>query len=539
VLACAKHFAAYGAAQAGRDYHTVDISERGLHDIYLPPFKAALDAGVTTFMTSFNEVDGVPATGNKHLLTEILRETWGFMGFVVTDYTSINEMVDHGVAEDEAAAGLLSAKAGVDMDMQGAVYYNHLRKQVEDGELAMLQVDEAVRRILRMKYALGLFDDPYRYNDAARERNNILTTEHREAARRIARESMILLKNEKQALPLRKDLKRIAVIGQLADSQVDMMGAWKADGQAKDVITLLTGIREAVGKSTKIDYVNVPAIKGNDRTGFDDALKAAKAADAVILTLGETWEMSGEAASRTDIGLPGVQDLLVAELTATGKPVIAVLFNGRPLAIPELAEKATAILEAWYPGTEAGHAVADLLFGDYAPSARVPMTFPRSVGQVPLFYAAKNTGRPHDTNDKYTSKYLDESNEALYPFGFGLTYTTFSYGNPTIDKKEINANGNVTISIPITNTGQRNGTETVQLYVQDVVGSVTRPLRELKAFERVRIDAGQTQTVTFTLTTEDLAFHRQDMTYGAEAGTYRVFLGGSSLADRVVEFRLK
>ncbi|WP_020567758.1 beta-glucosidase BglX [Neolewinella persica] len=539
VLACVKHFAAYGAAQAGRDYHTVDISERVLHDIYLPPFKAALDAGAATFMTSFNEVDGVPATANKHLLTKILREAWGFMGFVVTDYTSINELVPHGVAEDEAAAGQLSVKAGVDMDMQGAVYYNHLRKQVEDGAVAMRQVDEAVRRILRMKYALGLFDDPYRYNDAARERENILTAEHREAARRIGRESIILLKNEMQTLPLRKDLKRIAVIGQLADSQVDMMGAWKADGQAKDVITLLTGIREAVGKSTRIDYVNVPAIKGSDRTGFDDALKAARAADAVILTLGETWEMSGEAASRTDIGLPGVQDLLVAELTATGKPVIAVLFNGRPLAIPELAEKATAILEAWYPGTEAGHAVADLLFGDHAPSARVPMTFPRSVGQVPLFYAAKNTGRPLNPNDKYTSKYLDESNEALYPFGFGLTYTTFSYGNPTIDKKSITANDRVTISIPVTNTGQRAGTEIVQLYVQDVVGSVTRPLRELKAFERVLIDAGQTQVVTFTLTSDDLAFHRQDMTYGTEAGTYRVFVGGSSQADRVVEFSLK
>lgn len=539
VLACAKHFAGYGAAQAGRDYHTVDISERVLHDVYLPPFQAALDAGVATFMTSFNEVDGVPATGNHHLLTHILRETWGFMGFVVTDYTSINEMVDHGVAEDEAAAGLLAANAGVDMDMQGAVYYNHLRKQVENGEVLIHQVDEAVRRILRMKYALGLFDDPYRYNDAAREQANILTAGHREAARRIARESMILLKNEQQTLPLRKDLKRIAVIGQLADSQVDMMGAWKADGQAKDVVTLLTGIREAVGAATKIDYVNVPAIKGNDRTGFDAAIKAAKAADAVIVTLGETWEMSGEAASRADIGLPGVQDMLVAELAATGKPLVAVLFNGRPLAIPALEEKAASILEAWFPGTEAGHAVADLLFGDYAPVAKVPMTFPRSVGQVPLFYAAKNTGRPLDPNDKYTSKYLDESNDPLYPFGFGLTYTTFSYGDPTIDKQEINANGSVTISVAVTNTGKRAGTEVVQLYVQDLVGSVTRPLRELKAFQRVDIDPGQTKTVTFTLTTDDLSFHHRDMTYGAEAGMFRVYVGGSSLANQAVDFRLK
>lgn len=539
LLACAKHFAAYGAAQAGRDYHTVDVSERVLQDIYLPPFKAAVDAGVATFMTSFNELDGMPATGNHHLLTEILRDDWGFMGFVVTDYTSINEMVLHGVAADDAEAGLLAVRAGVDMDMQGAVFYDNLKQQVDSGEAAMGLIDAATRRVLRMKYALGLFDDPYRYSDVARQSANILTAEHREAARRIARESMILLKNDQQLLPLKKDVRRIAVIGQLADSQADMIGAWHADGRAEDAVTLLSGLKAAVGKNTRIDYVAVPAIEGTDRTGFDDALKAIAAADAVIVTLGETWEMSGEAASRADIGLPGVQDELVAEIAASGKPFVAVLFNGRPLAIPALDKAATAILEAWYPGTEAGNAVADLLFGDYAPSAKVPMSFPRSVGQVPIFYAAKNTGRPKDVNSKYTSKYLDEENTPLYPFGYGLAYTTFAHGKPTADRTEINTNEAVTITATVTNTGKRAGTEVVQLYVRDLVGSVTRPLRELKGFERVALTAGETKTVTFRLTAEDLSFYRQDRTFGPEAGTYEIFVGGDSRAEQSVVINFK
>ncbi|MCX8211771.1 MAG: beta-glucosidase BglX [Lewinella sp.] len=539
VLACAKHFAAYGAAQAGRDYHTVDVSERVLQDIYLPPFKAALDAGVATFMTSFNELDGVPASGNKHLLTEILRDDWGFMGFVVTDYTSINEMVDHGVAKDEAEAGLLSVTAGVDMDMQGAVFYNSLRKQVESGEVAMKLIDEAVRRVLRMKFALGLFDDPYRYSDVERQKANILTASHREAARRIARESMILLKNDKETLPLKKDLKRIAVIGSLANSGADMIGAWHADGRAEDAITLLTGLQEAVSKSTKIDFVNVDAVKGSDRQGFDDALRAARAADITIIALGESWEMSGEAASVTDIGLPGVQDQLVEELHQMGKPFVAVLFNGRPLAVPELDKKAAAILEAWYPGTEAGHAVADLLFGDHAPSAKVPLTFPRSVGQIPIFYAAKNGGRPNNANDKYTSKYLNEENTPLYPFGYGLSYTTFSYGKPTISEAQINANGEATVSTTVTNTGKRSGTEVVQLYIRDLVGSVTRPVRELKAFQRLELAAGESKTVSFELTAEELSFYRRDMTFGPEVGEYQVFVGGDSRAEQSVILTFK
>ena len=529
VLACAKHFAAYGAAQAGRDYHTVDISERVLRDIYLPPFEAALDAGVATFMTSFNELDGVPATANEHLLTEILRDQWGFMGFVVTDYTSINEMVPHGIAADGAAAGELAVNAGVDMDMQGAIFYDYLAEQVASGAVSRHRIDDAVRRILRMKYALGLFDDPYRYSDTTRQRQNILTAEHREAARRIARESFVLLKNDGAVLPLSAERGRILVTGALADSQEDMLGAWHGDGRAADVVTLLTGLREAAGGGAEIDYVADMAA----------AVRAARRADVIVVAAGEDWEMSGEAASRADIGLPGEQESRIRELAATGKPVVVVLFNGRPLAIPGVDSTAAAILEAWYPGTETGHALADVLFGSHNPGGRLPMTFPRSVGQVPIFYGAKNTGRPMDPANKYTSKYLDESNDPLYPFGYGLSYTTFSYGTPRLEAANLNRNDTVRVSVDVTNTGDSAGSTVVQLYVQDVVGSVTRPLRELKAFRRVELAAGASETVTLTLTAADLSFYRRDMTYGPEPGEYRIYVGGDSRAANSVSLTLE
>ncbi len=535
VLACAKHFAAYGAAQAGRDYHTVDISDRTLEETYLPPFKAALDAGVATFMTSFNEVDGVPASANDHLLTEILRDRWGFMGFVVTDYTSINEMIAHGTAVDSSQAGQQAVAAGVDMDMQGAVFYEYLADQVNSGQVAMQQVDEAVRRVLRMKYAAGLFDDPFAYFDAERQRNSILTTEHRAAARRIARESFVLLKNERNALPLRKDA-RLLVVGSLADSQADMIGAWHGDGRAADVVTLLTGLKEV---NNKVTYVAGPGPLSEDRTGFDEALKAARNADVILVAAGEDWNMSGEAASRSEIDLPGSQADLIKELSATGKPVVVVLFNGRPLALTDIQGAATAILEAWYPGTEAGHAVADVLFGDHTPSGKLPMTFPRSLGQVPIFYGAKNTGRPKLSEDtKYVSRYLRESNDPLYPFGYGLSYTTFKYAKPTLSASEINRNGELTVTVELTNTGSRTATEVVQLYVKDQVGSVTRPVRELKAFRRVELAAGRTETLTFTLTEKDLSFYRRDMTYGSEPGRFTVFVGGDSRTENSVEFTL-
>ena len=528
ILACAKHFAAYGAARAGRDYNTVDISERVLRETYLPPFRAALDAGVATFMTSFNEVDGVPASGNKHLLTDILRDEWGFMGFVVTDYTSINEMIPHGVAADSAAAGLLAVNAGVDMDMQGAIFYDHLAEQVRGGEVAISRVDDAVRRILRMKYALGLFDDPYRYADTLRERENILTDAHREAARRIGRESLVLLKND-GGLPLRKEGGRILVTGPLADSQADMLGAWHGDGRAEDCVTLLTGMRDAVGDGAEITY----------EADLSAAVRAARRADVIVVAAGEGWEMSGEAASRADIGLPGNQEAMIRDLAATGKPVVVVLFNGRPLTLTGVDSTANAMLEAWYPGTEAGHAVADVLFGDYNPAGRLPMTFPRSLGQVPLFYNHKNTGRPRDENNKYTSKYLDESNDPLYPFGYGLSYTTFTYGDPQLAEATLGRNDTATVTVEVTNTGDRDGATVVQLYVQDVIGSVTRPVRELKAFERVELAAGESRTVTFRLTEEDLSFYRRDMTYGSEPGEFILYTGADSRAAQSVSLTLE
>ncbi|MEM6396352.1 MAG: glycoside hydrolase family 3 N-terminal domain-containing protein [Bacteroidota bacterium] len=539
VIACAKHFAAYGAAQAGRDYHTVDVSDRVLREIYLPPFEAALDAGVCTYMTSFNEVDGVPASGSHYLLTEILREEWGFDGFVVTDYTSINEMIDHGVAADLKDAAQLAVEAGVDMDMQGAAFYDHLVELANEGEVPHSRIDNAVRNVLRMKFALGLFDDPYKYSNEARQTENIFTTEHREAARRIARESMVLLQNENDILPLLSKINRLALIGPLADSQADMLGAWHGAGRAEDCVSLRTGLQAALGSGVEIDYQQGTTVAEEDRSGFDAAIKAARKADAIVVAAGENWWMSGEAASRTSIEIPGVQSELIQELAKLGKPLVVVLFNGRPLAFPELTELPIAILEAWHPGTEGGHAIADILMGKYNPSGKLPITFPRSVGQIPIFYYAKNTGRPMDPKDKYTSKYLDESNAPLYPFGYGLSYTNFDYSEPTINRSTINRNQSVTISVEVTNSGQMAGTEIVQLYLQDMVGSVTRPVRELKGFDRIELAPGQSQTVTFTLDNEDLSFYRRDMSFGSELGQFRAYVGPHSDATTFVEFKLQ
>jgi len=536
LVACAKHYAAYGAAQAGRDYHTVDISERSLRETYLPPFKAAIDAGIGTFMTSFNEVDGQPVSGNYHLLTEILRDEWGFEGFVVTDYTGISEMVPHGIVANEADAGELAVTAGVDMDMQAAVYYNYLEQHVAEGKVELARIDQAVRQILRIKYALGLFEDPYRYNDMERQAANIFTPEHRATARLAARESLVLLKNENNALPLTKSISHLAVIGPLAKSQEDMLGAWHGDGRAEDCVSVLTGIQAAIDKAATISYLPGVAIEGDDESDIPAALAAARLADAVVVVVGEKWNMSGEAASRTSITLPGKQAELIRQLHQIGKLVIVVLLNGRPLDLTNIIDHADAILEAWYPGTEGGHAVADILFGDYAPVGKLPITFPRSVGQVPIYYNMKNTGRPYDPNNKYTSKYLDESNDPLFPFGFGLSYTTFSYGTPTVTKEASTGDFTATVSIEVTNSGKRSGREVVQLYVHDLVGSVTRPLRELKGFQLVDLAAGESKTVEFTLGKEELSFLRRDMTWGMEPGTFDIYIGGDSRASQKVSF---
>ena len=537
LVACVKHYAAYGAAQAGRDYSTVDLSERVLREIYLPPFKAALDAGCGTVMTSFNELDGVPATANRFLLDEVLRKEWNFPGFVVTDYTSIDEMINHGYSADQTQAAEQAVNAGVDMDMQSAAYYNHLIDLVQEGKVSEATIDEAVRRILRIKFMLGLFDDPYRYSDEQREKSEILSDKNRQAAREVARKSVVLLKNEKQTLPLSIGIRKLAVIGPLADSQLDMIGAWSGAGEARHVTTLLTGIKNVIGD--RVDYSMGCPVDQDDRSGFGAAIDLAKKSDAVVLVIGEKAYMSGEAASRSDITVPGPQLDLARELKATGKPLIVVLMNGRPLAIPWLADNADAILEAWFLGTEAGPAISDVLFGDYNPSGRLTVTFPRSVGQVPIFYNMKNTGRPMDPNNKYTSKYLDIPNTPQFPFGFGLSYTSFAYGKPQLSSPELHSGGSVQVSIEVTNTGKMEGTETVQCYVRDLVGSVTRPIKELKGFQQITLKPGESSNVQFTLTPDDLRFYDQEMNYRAEPGDFRVFLGENSAVSDYVQFTLK
>lgn len=538
ILACVKHFAAYGAPQAGRDYNTVDMSKRVFLDTYLPPYKAAIDAGAMSVMTSFNELDGVPATGNKYLLTDLLRKELGFKGLVVTDYTSINEMVNHGVAANDAEAGLLAVKAGVDMDMQGEVYFKYLKKQVEDGLVDGKLIDEAVRRVLKVKFLLGLFDDPYRYCNEEREKKMIYAPEHLNAALDVARKSMVLLKNSDKTLPLKKG-EKITVIGELAASTRDMLGSWKAAG---DWNFMKSTLDELIGFNGKENVVYAEGVKktGEDKSGFAKAIAAAKGAEKIVMVIGEDWEWSGEAASRTSIKVPGVQTALLEELKKLNKPIVVVLMNGRPLELTREDQLADAILEAWYPGTMGGKAITQVLFGDYNPSGKLTMTFPMSLGQVPLYYYAKNTGRPiYLPNDKYKSKYIDCPNDPLYPFGYGLSYTSFSYSDIKLSGKELSAGGELKATVNVTNTGGVDGEEVVQMYVRDLVGSITRPVKELKGFEKIALKAGESKTVTFTLTPDMLAFHRQDMSYGTEPGEYKLFVGGNSRDVKETGFTLK
>lgn len=540
VLACVKHYAAYGAATAGRDYNTVDMSERFFREYYLPPYKAAVQAGAATVMTSFNEYDGVPATGNKYLLTNILRNEWGFKGFVVTDYTSMNEMVNHGVIADEKEAGELSLNAGVDMDMQGSIYQRFLKQSLKQGKVLQKQIDEAARRVLRLKFELGLFDDPYKFCNEERQKATLLSADHRKAAREVSRKSIVLLKNDKNALPLQRNQK-IALIGPLADNKSELIGNWNGAGNADDCVTVAAGLQ-----GWNVTQAKGCDIEGSDKSGFDAALSAARNADVVVAVVGEKAMMSGEAASKTDITLPGVQEELILELCKTGKPVVVILMNGRPLAIPQIAQNATAILETWWLGTETGNAIADVLSGAYNPAGRLPMSFPRSVGQIPVFYNERSTGRPYNPDSKWTSRYIDEVNAPLYPFGFGLSYTTFSYSQPTAtvtyaanDASKRFPKSPVTVQVTVTNTGKVAGEEVAQLYVRDLVGSVTRPVRELKGFQKVMLQPGESKTLTFTLKSEDLGFYRRNMTFGTEPGEYDLMVGGSSQDVKTVRVRLE
>jgi beta-glucosidase len=539
VLACVKHYAAYGASQAGRDYHTVDLSDRVLREVYMPPYKAAIDAGAATVMTSFNELDGVPASGNKYLLTTILRDEWKFDGFVVTDYTSIMEMIHHGVAEDTASAAALALEAGVDMDMQAGFYIDKLPLLVKEGKIKEQQIDQAVRRILRKKFELGLFEDPYKYSNVQREKETIMKQEFLEAARDVSRKSIVLLKNDSQILPLSKEIRKLAVIGPLADNKKEMIGSWSAQGDWKKSVSILEGIKSKVSPSTQVVYAEGCNINDDSTQGFAGAIAAARQADIVIMAVGEEAGMTGEAASRAYLDLPGVQNKLIEAIHALGKPVVVILSNGRPLTIGWVDKNVPAILETWFLGTQAGNAIADVLFGDYNPSGKLPATFPRTVGQVPIHYSMKNTGRPMDKNNKYTSKYLDESNDPLYPFGYGLSYTTFSYGDLKLGATEITAQDSITVTCSVTNTGKFPGTEIVQLYIRDLVGSVTRPVKELKGFQKISLTPGESRLVSFTLTVNDLSFYKRDMTFGTEPGKFHVFVGGNSRDTKQAEFTLK
>jgi len=528
IAACAKHFAAYGAAEGGRDYNTVDLSVRTLREVYLPPFHAAVDAGALTLMSSFNEISGVPSTANRWLMTDLLRGEWGFRGFVVSDWTSITELLNHGVAADTPAAAALALEAGVDADLESGAYLNALPGLVRRGSVPVTVLDEAARRVLRVKCALGLFDDPYGRCSEEREKSLLLTPEHVAQAREAAGASIVLLKNEHGTLPLARTLKAIAVIGPLAADSVDPLGPWDGMGRPSDVVTLLEGIRHAVSPATRIVYAQGCAIEGADRRGFPAAVKAARSADVVVLAVGESRDMSGEAASRSSLDLPGVQDALVEAVAATGTPVVMVLMNGRPLSVTRPAGQVGALLETWFLGVQAGNAIADVLFGAVNPSGKLPVTIPRTVGQVPIYYDHKNTGRPSDDTDKFTSRYIDLPSTPLYPFGYGLSYTTFACSAVTVSPATMDSGGAVTVAVRVKNTGSRAGTETLQLYVRQMVGSVTRPVQELKGFRRVALGPGESAPVVFTLAWADLMITALDGRRTVEPGRFTVEVGTSS-----------
>lgn len=538
VIACAKHYAAYGAAQAGRDYHTTEMSDRTLREVYLPPFKACAEAGVGSFMTAFNDLNGVPASGNKYLIRDILKKEWNYKGIVVTDYTSINEMVPHGYAADNKDAARKALIAGVDMDMEGSTYMDYLKALLAEKKVTVSDIDDATRRVLRQKFRLGLFDDPFKYINNQREKKTIMRADHLEASREVARRSFVLLKNDNELLPLKKGLKKIAVIGPLGNSKVDMMGNWYGAGDAANCVTIFEGIQKAAEAAGEVAYYKGCDVNSKDTSQFAAAVRAASEAEIVILAIGESGEMTGEAASRSDIRLPGIQAALVAAIVHANPNTVVVLMNGRPLDLSNIVDLAPSILEAWYPGTQGGHAIADVLFGKYNPSGKLPITFPRSVGQIPIFYNMKNTGRPMNEG-KYTSKYLDIPNTPLFAFGYGLSYTKFEYTEISTNKAVYDVNAYVKVNVTVKNTGKVAGEEVVQLYVHDIVGSVTRPVRELKGFHKVKLEPGQTILIQFQLTPKDLSFVRLDNTFGLEAGKFEVFAGGNSNASLSSKFEIK
>jgi beta-glucosidase len=552
IAACAKHYAAYAFAEAGRDYNTVDISEQTLRNVILPPFKAAADAGAATFMNSFNEIGGIPSTGNAHLQRDILKGEWGFQGFVVSDWGSIGEMIPHGFSENLEQAARQAITAGSDMDMESRAYVGTLAGLVTSGKVDVKLVDDAVRRVLRVKFALGLFDDPYRYSDAAREKQALGNPAHLAAARDVARKSIVLLKNEGGLLPLDKAVKTIAVVGPLAADKDAPLGNWRAQGVANSAVSLLEGIQAAVPASTRVvhaegvklvtgprNFMSRSVINTTDRSGIPAAVEAARSADVVVVAIGEDAFQTGEGRSQADIGFKGLQEELLKAVFEANKEVVVVLMSGRPLTLGWTAENVPAIVEAWFGGSQAGHAIADVLFGDTNPSGRLPVAFPRSVGQLPMTYAHKNTGRPGPEPGVTWSAYTDMPNDPLYPFGYGLSYTSFTYSEPNVSAPEIGVGGSLQVTTTITNTGKRAGVEVAQLYVRDLVGSVTRPVKELKGFQKVELKAGESRDVTFTLRTSDLAFYTAAGKWEAEPGAFKVFVGGNSRDVKEAGFKLK
>ncbi len=559
IMACVKHFALYGAPEAGRDYNTVDMSHQRMFNDYMAPYKAAVEAGAGSVMASFNEVDGIPATGNKWLMTDVLRKQWGFGGFVVTDFTGIAEMIEHGMGDLQTVAAL-ALNAGIDMDMVSDAFTGTLKKSVEEGKVDVKTIDMACRRMLEAKYKLGLFKDPYKYCDVKRRKKDIFTKEHRAAARRIASESFVLLKNDNQILPLERK-GTIAVIGPLANTRANMPGTWSVAAVSSKYPTLVEGLKEVAGKNVEIltakgcnlmsdaEYEKRATMFGRslnrdnrtDKEMLDEALEVAKKADVIVAALGESSEMSGESSSRSELEMTDTQRALLKELLQTGKPVVLTLFTGRPLVLTWEEENVPSILNVWFGGSEAAYAIGDVLFGDVNPGGKLTMTFPQNVGQIPLYYAHKNTGRPLKEGrwfEKFRSNYLDVSNDPLYPFGYGLSYTSFSYSDVKLDKTSMNINGEITATVTVTNTGKYDGSEVVQLYLRDLVGSVTRPVKELKGFEKIFLKAGESKEVSFKINSELLKFYNYNLDYVCEPGDFDVMIGGNSRDVKKATFKL-
>lgn len=537
VMACAKHFAAYGAAIGGRDYNMVDMSDRMLWEVYLPPFKAAAEEGVATFMNSFNDINGIPATGSHYLQRDILKNKWKFKGFIVSDWGSVGEMIQHGYAKDNYHAAEIAIEAGSDMDMESRSYKNHLAQLVKDKKVAMSDVDDAVRRILRMKFVMGLFDDPFKFSNAERETAALNNPAHVQAAREVAAKSIVLLKNEKNILPLSKTTNKIAFIGPLVKEVKQNLGFWSIEmpDDSSYIVSQWQGMINKLGGESKLIYARGCGIEDTSRAGFSEAISAAMAADVVVMSVGERRDMSGEAKSRSDIGIPGVQEELIKAIVATGKPVVVMINAGRPLVFDWVSENVPAILYTWWLGSEAGNAIADVLFGDYNPSAKLPMSFPRTEGQIPIFYSHFNTGRPapNDESRFYRSAYIDLSIHPRYEFGYGLSYTTFKYDNLRLSGKKMKKTEKIEAAVTITNTGSLEGEEVVQLYLRDRVGSVVRPVKELKDFQKIKLQPGESKTITFIIDKEKLSFYNSKLQWQAEAGEFDLMIGSSSSDIRV------